>query len=50
MSLPGSEEFQFIVFFSTGLYCLYEPHHEKNNALVSDLVRHKPGCAATEDG
>ena len=28
----------------------YEPHHEKTNILVSDLVRHKPGCAATEDG
>ena len=27
-----------------------EPRHEKNNILVSDLVRHKPGCTATEDG
>ena len=27
-----------------------EPRHEKNNILVSDLVRHEPGCAATEDG
>ena len=25
-------------------------HHEKNNVLVSDLVRHKPCCTATEDG
>ena len=24
--------------------------HEKTNVLVSDLVRHKPGCTATEDG
>ena len=23
--------------------------HEKTNILVSDLVRHKPGCTATED-
>ena len=23
--------------------------HEKTNVLVSDLVRHKPGCTATED-
>ena len=29
---------------------LNELHREKTNVLVSDLVRHKPGCAATEDG
>ena len=29
---------------------LIEPRHEKTNILVSDLVRHKPGCTATEDG
>ena len=28
----------------------YEPRHEKTNVLVSDLVRHKPGCTATKDG
>ena len=28
----------------------FEPRHEKTNVLVSDLVRHKPGCTATEDG
>ena len=28
----------------------FEPRHEKTNVLVSDLVRHKPGCKATEDG
>ena len=27
-----------------------EPRHEKTNILVSDLVRHKPGCTAAEDG
>ena len=27
----------------------YEPRHEKTNVLVSNLVRHKPGCTATED-
>ena len=27
-----------------------EPRHEKTNILVSDLVRHKPGCTAKEDG
>ena len=27
-----------------------EPCHEKTSVLVSDLVRHKPGCTATEDG
>ena len=27
-----------------------EPLHEKTNILVSYLVRHKSGCAATEDG
>ena len=29
---------------------LFEPHHEKTNILVSDLVQHKPGCTATKDG
>ena len=28
----------------------FEPRHEKTNVLVSDLVRHKPGCTATKDG
>ena len=28
----------------------FEPRHEKTNVLVSDLVRHKPGYTATEDG
>ena len=28
---------------------LDKPRLEKTNALVSDLVRHKPGCTATED-
>ena len=27
-----------------------EPRHEKTNVLASDLVRHKSGCTATEDG
>ena len=27
-----------------------EPRHEKTNVVISDLVRHKPGCTATEDG
>ena len=33
-------------------YCRYsfEPRHEKTSILVSDLVRHKPGCTATHDG
>ena len=29
---------------------IFESHHEKTNALVFDSVRHKPGCAATDDG
>ena len=28
----------------------FEPCHEKTNILVSDIVRHKPGCTATEAG
>ena len=28
----------------------FERRHEKTNILVSDLVQHKPGCTATEDG
>ena len=27
-----------------------KPRHEKTNVLVSDLVRHRPGCTATKDG
>ena len=27
-----------------------EPRHEKTNVLVSDMVRHKPGCTTTQDG
>ena len=27
-----------------------EPRHEKTNVLISDQVRHKPGCTGTEDG
>ena len=34
----------------TGNTLLLERHHEKTNILVSDLVRHKPGCTAIEDG
>ena len=30
--------------------CIFEPRHEKTNILVSDLIRQKPGCTATEDG
>ena len=30
--------------------CTLEPRHEKTDILFSDLVRHKPGCRATEDG
>ena len=29
---------------------IFEPRHVKTNVLVSDLVRHKPGYAVTEDG
>ena len=28
----------------------HEPRHEKTKVLVSDLVQHKPGCTAREDG
>ena len=28
----------------------YEPRCKKTNILVSDLVRHKPGCTLEEDG
>ena len=38
-------------FFNNCLFVyMYEPRHEKTNILVSDLVRHKPGCTAIEDG
>ena len=32
------------------VHFLNEPCYEKTNVLVSDLVQHKPGCTATEDG
>ena len=28
----------------------FEPRHEKTNVLVSEVVPHEPGCAATEGG
>ena len=37
-------------FFGSQLKDKIEPRHEKTNVLVSDLVQHKPGCTATEDG
>ena len=39
-----------IVVFGTLRVRQNEPRHEKANILVSDLVQHKPGCTATEDG
>ena len=32
------------------LATIFERRYEKTNVLVSDLVRHKPGCTAIEDG
>ena len=40
------EHISFFLF----LLKTYEQRPEKTNILVSDLVRHKPGCTATEDG
>ena len=28
----------------------FPTENQKTNVLVSDLIRHKPGCTATEDG
>ena len=36
--------------YSVPTLIIYDPLHEKTNVLVSDLVRHKQGCTATEDG
>ena len=38
------------IHFEHMVHRIYEPRHEKTNVLVSDLVRHKPGCTATQDG
>ena len=46
LSAYAKRRFSNKVAFST----LFEPRHEKTNVLVSNQVRHKPGCAATEDG
>ena len=43
---PG---FWFLIVTVPGHCLLFEPRHEKTNILVSDQVRHKPGCTATED-
>ena len=32
------------------MFGINEPRHEKINVLVSDLVQHKPGVTATENG
>ena len=42
----GSGSFSIVLTVSI----IYEPRHDTTNILVSDLVRHKPGCTATEDG
>ena len=42
-------EITFIQDRRSALILLNEKRHEKTNVLVSDLVRHKPGCPATED-
>ena len=40
-----------VKYFMTNLdERIFEPRREKTNVLVSDQVRHKPGCTATEDG
>ena len=39
-----------MVFIKVVVQHTYELRREKTNILVSDLVRHKPGCTATEDG
>ena len=44
------ESKKVIYFFPLIIQTIYEPRHEKTNVLVSDLVRHKPGCTASEDG
>ena len=37
--------------FSLGSHIINnELRHEKTNVLVSNQVRHKPGCTATENG
>ena len=37
---------RYIVF----MFASFEPRHEKTSVLVFDLLRHKPGCTATENG
>ena len=39
-----------VSYIATEMETINEPRHEKTNVLVSDQVRHKPGCTATEDG
>ena len=46
-----TSRYQVSVYRTNGpLVYIYEPRREKTNVLVSDLVQHKPGCTATEDG
>ena len=47
--------FAFVLAYAKNRFLHYMAHiieqcHEKTNVLVSDLVRHKPGCTAIEDG
>ena len=40
----------FCMRLETKVQSTYEPHHEKTNVLVSNLIRHKPDCTAREKG
>ena len=49
--INGCEVYGFSqIFVCVSFFCKFEPRHEKINVLVSEMVRHKPGCTATEDG
>ena len=51
ITAQGDERYNNSSFWLTGCNRLtIEQRHEKTNVLVSDHVRHKPGCTATEDG
>ena len=42
--------FVFVFSLNDFIEFAFEPRLEKTNILVSELVRHKPGCTTTEDG
>ena len=47
--LPYISKAAVLVIDVAGISYIYEPSRGKTNNVVSEQVRHKPGCTATDD-